>query len=167
MGEKRTYRVYSDADRAQGLATLAQTGGRSDLAAKALGIPRQTLERWGESQRVATVTALTSATPDYEQERRKSDAKLEQGLLNVVFRGLKRLSDRDAWEKAGVKDAAIATGIAHTHLRLLRSQATSITEQRGDLASFLVGAAYGVRAARGAPPAGVSAKTDPDGGGGE
>lgn len=133
--QKQTYRSYSDEDKARGIAAMNAVGGRSSLAAIATGFPKTTLEGWVKSERVNSVQARS---PDI---RLKSEQDIERGLLKVIGRGLKRLNEPDAWERAGVKDAAIATGIAHTHLRLLRSQPTSISETR-DLASFL-SAAYG------------------------
>ena len=137
--EKRgPYAVYTDEDRARGLAAMDATGGRAKLAAAATGIPESTLEQWSKSARVRSVSARKP------ELRAKVEAQLEKGFENTIRRYLGHLQEMPL-ERTGAKDAAIVAGIAHTHLRLLRSQPTSISETR-DLASFLA-AAYGERPA--------------------
>ena len=128
-------RTYSDEDRARGLAALKAVGGRTKLAEAATGIPESTLDYWQKSARV------TSVSRRYPDLRAKSEAILERRFLNGTLKGLTRLQDDDLWQKGNVQQVAIATGVMHTHLRLLRSQPTSISETR-DLASFLA-ASYG------------------------
>lgn len=130
-------RSYTDEDRARGLAALEAVGGRSKIASIATGYPSSTLERWASSAHVRSVQAVNP------QLRAKSEQDLERGLLNVVTRGLKHLNHDELWAKGNVQQVAIAMGIANTHLRLVRSQPTSITAST-DLASFL-SSAYGKR----------------------
>lgn len=68
-------------------------------------------------------------------------------------------------EKTGAKDAMIAAGIAQTHLRLMRSQPTSISAS-ADLTGFLRGAGYVEVIEVGESPKALSPKTDPVEGGG-
>jgi len=159
--ERGPYRLYSDQAKSDALSTLRAVGS-SEIASIATGVPRKTLEEWRDSPRLASVL-------DQQAEiRHKSDEWVEKGLLNVIRKGLDHLDKDEVWAKAGVKDAAIATGIAHTHLRLLRSQPTSITAA-ADLTSFLRAGGY-VEVVdvtpRGELPAGEASTTDPVQGGG-
>ena len=160
---KRQRRHYSEQDRQRGLAALAAVGGRAELAAIALGVPRKTVERWREMDERRQEQGLSARDQDrFVALRRKSERDIERGLLRVITHGLKRLNSPKAWAAAGVKDAAIATGIAHTHLRLLRTQTTALVGHV-DLAAFLRGAGYvpGAAAPPALPPGGVH--TDPGG----
>lgn len=158
MGERGPYRVYSDQARSDAIAALEATGS-SKLAAIATGVPRKTIEEWRDSPRVHSVLRQEA------EIRPKSEQWLEKSLLGVVRKGLDHLDRDDVWERAGVKDAAIAMGIAHTHLRLLRAQPTSISAS-ADLTGFLRGAGYVEVIEVGESPKSLPAKTDPVEGGG-
>jgi len=133
--EKKGYRTYTDAERLHGIAAVHAAGGRFKLAALETGYPENTLRRWVEN--VQTGGSVSRVNPEL---RAKVEQELDERFQKVVLRMTDHVLDAPL-ERTGVKDAMIAAGIAHQHLRLLRNQPTSISETR-DLASFL-SAAYG------------------------
>ena len=157
MAARGPYRDYTAEEKAQAYAAMQATGGRSELVSVATGIPRTTLETWqGNGRLERSVSRLG------DEVRRKSEQELEKRLERVALKGLDRLQDDDIWERATVQQAAIATGISLTHLRLSRNQPTSITAS-ADLASFLETAGYvDVIDVGGESPAELPARTDPE-----
>lgn len=134
MAQRGPYRVYTDDDRARGIAALEAAGGRSRLAEAVTGIPDSTLEQWRDSPRRQRTLSIQP------ELRAKAEKELEERFQKVAERMTEHVLDMDL-SKTGAKDAMIAAGIAQTHLRLLRSQPTSITAA-ADLTSFLRGAGY-------------------------
>lgn len=112
-------RRYSDEDRANALAALAANEGNVNHTANQLGIPAKTLESWAKGQRHPEAAQLCE-----EKKPELADA-LEEVARKLADAMPGKVAD------AGLRDTAIALGIAVDKMRLLREAPTSITQTNG------------------------------------
>lgn len=118
-------RDYSSKDKATALAALDANGGNLRRTARALKVPKSTLERWRNNQ----------INPEVSRLRAQEKQNLADAIESVVWEIVGAMPEKI--EKAGLKDAAIAVGTGIDKFRLLREQPTSITGSSDDRATFL------------------------------
>lgn len=116
---KPTRRRYSDEYRANALAALSANEGNIERTARQLGIPAKTLENWAKGTNHPEAAELG--------ERKKPE--LADALEEVARKLADAMPGKVA--DAGLRDTAIALGIAVDKMRLLREAPTSITQTNG------------------------------------
>lgn len=110
---KKTRRRYSDEFRASALAALEANGGNVERTAKALDIPRKTLELWRDGQ---------NESPAELCHRKKID------LNDELERFVVRLVNHPIADDSNMKDIGIAVGIACDKLLALQGRPTIIQQ---------------------------------------
>ena len=118
---KRTH--YTDEQRAEALAALDANGGNVSGTADDLGIPRGTLRRWDKARENAAPAQLRHEKRDDLADRMEA---LAHTLLDDVLD-----SENAAARRIGkINEVSTAIAIAIDKARLLRGEATNITENR-------------------------------------
>lgn len=117
-------RDYSSTEKAAALAALEANNGNLRRTARALKVPKSTLERWKKNQ----------INPEVSRLRSQEKQNLADAIESVVWEIVGAMPEKI--EKAGLKDSAIAVGTGIDKFRLLRDQPTSITAN-ADRTSFL------------------------------
>lgn len=115
---KRQQRRYSDDFRASALAALAANGGNVKKTARQLGIPLLTLWTWSKHPQIST-------------SRNEKKGELADAIEQVAWQIVDQMPDKIA--KASLRDLATCLGIAVDKMRLLREQATAITDKPEEL----------------------------------
>lgn len=113
-------RHYSDRDRAAALAILDANAGNYSAAARAAGVPRQSLQAWDKER-------ATAAPPDVRQEEKVSLASLYDGEIRAALdaAGIKR-------DSASYKELITGVGILADKLNnLAESPVTRIDVTSG------------------------------------
>jgi transposase-like protein len=112
-------RSYSEADKASALALLRSNAGNVKGTARQLNMPISTLRRWADGEHVNEGVA-----EKYHEKKRD---------LADVFEDIARTYAEQALGSVATskgKDAVIAAATALDKLRLLRGEATDISEVR-------------------------------------
>jgi hypothetical protein len=135
---KRKKREYTPEQKAAALAVLASCGGSTRHAARQLAgaghkIPEATLRGWANQPMAPAQQELV------DDAKRELDVILES-VVGKIARGLDRPEAIDRILSKPVQ-AGTVLGILVDKLRVLRGQATEITEQR-TLAGFLASAKW-------------------------
>jgi hypothetical protein len=107
---------YTDNDRANALALLAISS--TEEVAKETGIPVRTLRNW----RANPPPGAAELGPEKEAELERILERLASALATSIF---------DKIDGAALNHAAVALGIVIDKLRLLKGEATEVTEVRG------------------------------------
>lgn len=116
---KGIYRQYSEDEKAAAIVILKSNEGNCSKTSRETGIPPGTLNRWKHEDGYHPVTLLKQT-----EQRAEIDQRLERvvhELLDVV---------PDKYEDANLQQAMTSIAIAVDKMRLLREQATSITDKR-------------------------------------
>lgn len=139
---KRRKREYTPEQKAAAIAVLASAGGNTRAAARQLAaagqpVPEATLRGWASQPLELPEEQLV------EEAKRALDVILE----SVVGKIAKKLDRPEAIARIMTRPVQAATvlGILVDKLRILRGQATEITEQR-TLSGFLATAKWGAAA---------------------
>lgn len=109
---------YTDAQRAEALAALQANGGNLSATSRDTGIPFSTLKRWRDE-------------PDPRLAELGEEKKTDLGdrLERIANALVDAIPDKIA--DAPLNHVSVALGIAIDKLRLLRGEATEVTEVRG------------------------------------
>lgn len=107
---------YTDAQRAAALAALTANGGNLKRTSDELGIPRATLTGWTKN-------------PALTELRHENEASLTEELERVAYALVRAIPDKI--HEASLNHVSVSLGIAIDKLRLLRGEATEVTEVRG------------------------------------
>lgn len=124
---KHKKREYSPEEKAAALAVLASAGGNTRAAARQLSaaghaVPEATLRGWSKQDLVLPEQELV------EDAKRALDVILES-VVGKIARGLDRPAAIDRILTRPVQGATVL-GILVDKLRILRGEATEITEQK-------------------------------------
>jgi len=113
-------RRYSDEERATALAALAANGGNVGGTSRQLGIPEATLRAWATGERHPEASQMCG---DKKASLADQFEALAVKLLGVADEKAAALNARDA---------VVAAAVAVDKMRLLRGEATEISETRDD-----------------------------------
>lgn len=109
---------YTDAQRAEALAALQANGGNLSATSRATGIPHSTLKRWRDQP-----------DPRLAELGEEKKADLGDRLESIANALVDAIPEKIA--DAPLNHVSVALGIAIDKLRLLRGEATEVTEVRG------------------------------------
>jgi hypothetical protein len=109
---------YTDAIRAETLAALQANGGNLSSTHRATGIPIRTIARWRDEPD----PRLGELANEKKAELSDSLERIANALVNAIPGKI---------DEAPLNHVSIALGIAIDKLRLLRGEATEVTEVRG------------------------------------
>ena len=115
-------RSYTEADKASALALLQANAGNAKRTANELRMPMTTLRKWRDGFGV-------SADVAHKRDEKKRD--LADIFEDIARAYATRALDSDTLGDTKGKDAVIAAATAVDKLRLLRGEATEVTEVRG------------------------------------
>lgn len=107
---------YTDNQRAAALAALTANGGNLKRTSDELHIPRGTLRGWAQSPQLAEL-------------RQENELSLTDELERVAYALVRAIPDKI--HEASLNHISVSLGIAIDKLRLLRGEATEVTEVRG------------------------------------
>jgi hypothetical protein len=138
---KRSWTVYSDADKAKALIYLDLCDGDFDKASSELGIPDSSLRTWAEGK---------SQSADVPKLRANGRMQLAAILEDIAFKALHLVPGK--LEKASAESLIRIADMATNKLLLLQGQPTQITEQRMPQEEALARVAALVEQARAALP---------------
>lgn len=110
---------YTDVQRAEALAALTANGGNLSATYRATSIPISTLKRWRDEPADPRLADLGN------EKRAGLETELER-IANALVNAIPGKID-----EAPLNHVSIALGIAIDKLRLLRGEATEVTEVRG------------------------------------
>lgn len=110
-------RQYSDNEKAAALAFLDFNGGNVEKSAKALGIPRKTLDEWAKGRNQNAEVA------DLRHEKKEDICELIDTAVREMIQG----SAGKAME-ANISQLWTSIGIAVDKMQLLKGEATLITK---------------------------------------
>ena len=117
----RVAKKYSDKFKAQALAVLQSCKGNFSHAARELRIPRITLKNWAAGQ------MSDDSKADIPAQRRDMAAALE----DIAWKLISAMPEKIP--AAPLTQVATALGISLDKMRLLRGEATSISDNRSQL----------------------------------
>lgn len=109
---------YTDAQRAEALAALQANGGNLSATSRATGIPFSTIKRWRDEP-----------DPRLAELGEEKKADLGDRLESIANALVDAIPEKIA--DAPLNHVSVALGIAIDKLRLLRGEATEVTEVRG------------------------------------
>src|SRR5215470_2517454 len=141
---------YSERKRAEALAVVAACGGKVAEAARRVGVPRRTLQRWKDEadnrdlqaaarQGVANAKAAKVAKRIAEAEVAK--LVLDDGCERLARRALLATEFPDKIEGAKLRDLAWTAAVMIDKVRLLREQPAPPTEAEQKMADAVAQAA--------------------------
>jgi hypothetical protein len=107
---------YTDHQRAAALAALTANGGNLKRTSDELKIPRATLTGWAKN-------------PNLTELRQENELSLTDELERVAYALVRAIPDKI--HEASLNHISVSLGIAIDKLRLLRGEATEVTEVRG------------------------------------